>query len=145
MMTRTVLSRLARCREGSTAVEFAFVGPALILMMMGIFQVGMGLQNYNAMRAASADIARYAVVNYQSSNRLTNAQLETYGRGIASRSPYGLHADRVTLAISTPATQRVDGALEKSITMSYRVPTMLGYIGIDEVTLNYARPVFLMN
>jgi Flp pilus assembly protein TadG len=142
---RRRLFRLAADREGSVAIEFALLGPTLILMMMGIFQVGFGMQNYNAMRSASADIARYAVINYQTSNRLTDAQLETYGRGIAARSPYNLKAARITLAISTPTDQRVTGALEKQIAITYRVPTLLGYVGIEDVTLRYNRPVFLMN
>jgi Flp pilus assembly protein TadG len=34
------LGRLWRCRTGGTAVEFAFVAPALLLLLLGIMEVG---------------------------------------------------------------------------------------------------------
>ena len=97
---RQLFSRLRRDREGSVAVEFALAGPVLIGMFMGVLQIGVGMQNYNALRGISGDVARYAVVNYQTANRLSTSQLENYANGVASGAPYGLVRSRYTVSIA---------------------------------------------
>ena len=91
---RALASRLLQNASGAVAVEFALIGPLLIAMMLGVFQVGMGMQNYNALRAISADMARYAVVSYQSGNEIDNDAIRFHGRSIATRSPYSLESAR---------------------------------------------------
>ena len=140
-----LLNQLRRSDDGSVAIEFALAGPVLIAMMMGILQFGIGMQNYNALRGISSDVARYAVVNYQTKNRLTAAQLETYANGIASRAPYGMIVQNFESQVTTAATQRVTGATEFTIELSYRVPTFLGFIGLGEIPLTYSRPIFVVN
>lgn len=142
---RAFLYRLKSDRCGAAALEFALIGPSLILMLLGIFQVGLGMQNYNALRSATADTARYAVVNYQTSNRLTNAQLEAWARNVATRSPYNLSSDRLLVAVTTPGTQRIAGAAERTITMRYVIPSVVSIMGLGDITINYARPVFLLS
>ena len=139
-----LLSRLRRNRDGSVAVEFALVGPILLGMLMGVLQIGIGMQNYNALRGISADTARYAVVNYQTANRLTTSQLENYANGLAGGPPYGLVRSRFAVSVSPAATQRVTGATEYSMTVTYNVPTMLGLFGISEIPLSYSRPIFVV-
>ncbi len=140
-----LLSRLRRNRDGSVAVEFALVGPILLGMLMGVLQIGIGMQNYNALRGISADTARYAVVNYQTANRLTTSQLENYANGLAGGPPYGLVRSRFAVSVSPAATQRVTGATEYSMTVTYNVPTMLGLFGISEIPLSYSRPIFVVS
>jgi Flp pilus assembly protein TadG len=140
-----LLSSLRRDSDGSVAVEFAIVGPVLITMFMGVLQIGVGMQNYNALRGISADVARYAVVNYQTANRLSTSQLQAYASGIASAPPYGLVNNRFQATISTATTQRVAGATEYTVQVTYRVPSVLGIIGIAEIPLTYNRPVFVVN
>ena len=144
MMNR--LTKLLKTdQSGSAAVEFALIGPLFLTMFMGVMQVGVGMQNYNALRSISADTARYAVVNYQHSNLLTAIQLQTYATNLAKAPPYGLEAaPRFTVFVSTPATQRVAGATEFQIRVTYRVRTWLGVIGIGEIPLTYTRPIFVI-
>ena len=141
---RRMISFLRKDQRGSVAVEFALVGPLLIGMLMGVLQIGVGMQNYNALRGISADVARYSVINYQTDNRLTVGQLQDYANGVAATAPYGLTRDRFTATISAAATQRVSGATEYTITLDYDVPTMLSIIGIDEIPLSYSRPIFVI-
>jgi Flp pilus assembly protein TadG len=138
------LSSLRRDSDGSVVVEFAIVGPILITMLMGVLQIGVGMQNYNALRGISADVARYAVVNYQTKNKLTTSQLQAYATGIASAPPYGLVRSRFQATVSTATTQRVTGATEYTVLMTYRVPTVLEIVGIGEIPLSYSRPVFVL-
>jgi Flp pilus assembly protein TadG len=129
--------------NGSVAIEFAILGPFLITMLLGIFQVGIGMKDYNALRSATGDIARFAVTNYQKSMFTNDTDLETQARTIATALPYGLDTSRLTVDIANAGTQRVAGATEKTITLTYTIPSVLGMIGMDDITIDYSRPVFL--
>lgn len=142
---RNCMALLRNDNSGSTAIEFALIGPAFLGMFMGILQIGLGMQNYNALRSVSADVSRYAVVNYQTSNRLTTAQLQTYATSIATAPPYGLTSSRFTAVISTATTQRVAGATEYTIQLTYQIPSLLRVIGIGEIPLTYTRPIFVLS
>jgi Flp pilus assembly protein TadG len=142
---RGLFHKLRRSSQGSVAIEFALIGPAFLAMFMGILQIGIGMQNYNALRGISADVARYAVVNYQTSNHLTTSQLQDYANGVASSPPYGLTRSRFTVAIGAASTQRVSGAIEYTVNLTYRVPTFLGFIGVGEIPLTYSRPIFVVS
>ena len=144
-MIRKVASSLRSNQTASAAVEFALIGPLFLTLFMGVMQVGIGMQNYNALRSISADTARYAVINYQKSNLLTAIQLQTYATNLAKAAPYGLEqSPRFTVFVSTPATQRVAGATEFQIRVTYRVRTWLGLIGLGEIPLTYTRPIFVI-
>lgn len=142
---KQIFIRLLRERQGSAAIEFALIGPIFITMFMGVLQIGIGMQNYNAMRGISADVARYAVVNYQTANRLSTSQLEDYTRSVAASPPYGLTRGRLTATVSTAATQRVAGATEYSVALTYNVPSVLGIMGMQDIPLNYTRPIFVIS
>lgn len=143
-MTRLRPSFL-RDRDGAVVVEFALIAPVLLGMFFGVLQIGLGMQNYNALRGISADVARYAVVNYQTSNKLTASQLQDYARSVATQAPYTLINSRFSPVVSLASTQRVTGATEYTITLTYRVPSLLGMLDIAEIPLSYSRPVFLLN
>ena len=144
-MKKSLLSRIRKNETASAAVEFALIGPLFLTMFMGVMQVGIGMQNYNALRSISADTARYAVVNYQKSNLLTAIQLQDYATNIAQAPPYGLEVSpRFTVFVSSPVTQRVAGATEFQIRVTYRVRTWLSIIGLGEIPLTYTRPIFVI-
>lgn len=138
------ISLLRSNQTAAATVEFALIGPAFIAMFMGVLQVGIGMQNYNAMRSISADTARYAVVNYQKGNQLTAIQLQTYASNIAKAAPYGLESTRFVSFVSTPVTQRVSGATEYQIRLTYSVRTLLEVIGIGAIPISYTRPIFVI-
>lgn len=142
-------SGLRQDQSGSVIVEFAIIGPAMLAMLFGVLQFGIGMQNYNALRGISADLARYAVVDAQDaaaqsdmSMRDTNTELEDYAKEIASVPPYGLQASRLTVTVTSVPT-RVEGASERTIDLRYNVPSMLGMIGINSIPITYSRPVFI--
>jgi Flp pilus assembly protein TadG len=144
---KSLRTHFAQDRSGSVAVEFALLAPTLITMLLGIFQIGIGMHNYNALRSASADIARYAVVCYQTLNQTCNedSEFESWARTRATASPYNLIGSRLTVNVDAVATPRVAGALEKTITLQYSVPSVLSMIGFNDIVLNYTRPVFLVS
>ena len=143
-MMKKFVAALVQDQTASAAVEFALIGPLFLTMFMGVMQIGIGMQNYNALRSISADTARYAVVNYQRGNQLTAIQLQTYASNVAKAPPYGLHSTRFVSFVSTPIAQRISGATEFQIRLTYRVPTWLGLIGVGEIPLTFTRPIFVL-
>jgi len=138
------IKRLRSDSKGAAAIEFALIGPAFIVIMLGVLQVGLGLQSYNAMRSLSADVARYSMVQYQTGNEVSNSQIRSWTRNHAQGAPYLLDPDRLGVTISDASTQRVVGAKELSISVSYRITSVLEFIDIDGPTLDFERPVFLL-
>lgn len=144
MSARGIITRLAGDIRGAAAIEFALLGPALLVMLFGVLQVGLGLQSYNAMRNLSADVARYAMVQYQTGNELSNSQLRTFARNHAQGAPYMMDPDRLEVLIDDAETQRVAGARELNIEVSYTITSMLEFAGIPDITLDFNRPIFLL-
>jgi len=138
------LARLRKDREGSVAVEFAIIGPTMLAMMLGVFQIGIGMQNYNAMRSIAAETARHAIVNYQTGNKLSNSQLADHAKTVGISPPYSLNYDRLAAAVTDASVQRVPGAKELTVTLTYRVPTILGIIGFGDIPLSFSRPIFVI-
>jgi Flp pilus assembly protein TadG len=144
-MMRPILSRLRSDCQGSMAVEFALLAPVFLAMIFGVLYVGMALQNYNAVRNLSADVARYAVIAHQSGNTLSNSQLRTYAVTHAQGAPYLLRGSGVDATVSTPTTQRVAGVIERQITITYEFENVVDFVGINAPFISYTRPIFLLD
>ena len=138
------LRRLRGNTVGATAIEFALLGPAFIVVMLGVMQVGMGLQSYNAMRNLSADVARYSMAQYQSGNQISNSQIRSWARNHAQGAPYTMEPDRLGVTIRDASTPRVAGTKELEIKVTYRITRVLDFLDIAGPTLDFERPVFLL-
>ena len=141
----SLLRCLARETAGSTLVEFALIGPTVMLLMIGVLQVGMALQSYNAIRNVAAETARFAVVEYQRGLEPTTGALEAKAEAIASATPYMLKADAFAATVADAATQRVDGARELTITVTYTIPTVLPFDDWSSPSINFSRPIFVLS
>ncbi len=139
------LRHLCGDRRGSTLLEFGLLAPAMFAMMLGVFQIGMGMQAYNAMRSVASDTARFAATAYQRENELAVATIRSNGIAIATAAPYSLKREDLSLSIIEATDQRVDGAIEFTITIDYEVPSILGFIGIEAIPLSYTRPIFVID
>jgi len=142
-MLRRLLRALRRQERGSVVVEFALVAPILLVLVFGVLQVGFALQNYNALRNLSADVARYAVIAHQSGNTLSTTQIRTYAINHAQGAPYLLQADQVNAVVTRPDVQRVSGATELQITVTYQIESLLDFAGIETPFITYTRPIFV--
>ena len=143
MSALALLRRLRRDGKGAVAIEFALVGPAFIAMLLAVLQVGMALQNYNALRNVSADVARYAMVQYSTGNNLSNSQLQSVTTSTARSAPYLLNATRLDASVTTAETQRVAGATELKLNVTYQIPTLFDSMGVRGPYITYSRPIFL--
>lgn len=140
---RQFIARLRSDHRGAAAIEFALIGPAMITMLFGVLQVGIALQNYNALRSASADVARYAVVQYQKKQDPDAQALANYAKSTTTLAPYGLKAERLVIVINDKAST-MTGVTEREMVMSYAIPSFMGVIGMRDINITYTRPIFLI-
>ncbi len=61
-------------RKGATALEFAFVAPAMFALILGIFEVGRALMVMHLLSDVARDSARYAAVTEGTNKSTTNIQ-----------------------------------------------------------------------
>jgi Flp pilus assembly protein TadG len=135
---------LRRDAAGAVTIEFALLSTVFIGLLLGVLQVGIGMQSYNAVRNVSADVARYTMVQYETGNKLSNSQIQFYAISAAKSAPYLLQSDGVNAKVDQPATQRVTGAKELTLTMEYQIPSILQVIGVAMPKLSYEQPIFLI-
>lgn len=141
--------RLACDQIGSTAIEFAIIGPAFIALLLAVLQFGLALQAYNAVRNVSADVARHVAVQFQVSagaaNGLNDVTIKRVAVSRAISAPYLLKEDNFRVDVQDAAVQRVAGATEKTISIEYDVPTVMPLFVFSGPTVSYDRPIFYTN
>jgi len=142
-VTGRFLHRVRRDKAGVATLEFALLGPALIIMLMGVLQIGIGLQNYNALRNVSADVSRHAMIQYATGNKLSNEQLKDYTTSVAQSAPYLLNS-LMTVTVTDAATPQIAGIKEKTLRIEYRIPSILSSMGLNGPIISYTRPMFLV-
>ena len=142
---RALLLRLARANGGSAVVELGLLAPLICALLLGVLHVGIAMHDYNALRGIAADVARYTVVQYQTDNELSNGQLQDFARSVAISAPYGLHSDDLQVTIANAGTQRVAGAKELTLTVTYTIDSLLGVIGLEDFNISIERPIFVLD
>ena len=130
--------------SGTTIIEFAVLAPAIIGLMLGVLQVGLSMQAQNALRGIASDTARYAVVEYMKKNEVTNTAIKNQAETIGEGAPYLLQ-DSFTATVVDAGTQRVDGAFEKTLTLTYTPPNVLPLFEFASQELRFERPIFLID
>jgi len=140
-MTRP-LRQLLRDRAGNAALEFGILGPAMLALLLGVFQVGIGMQAHNAVRSVAMDTARYATIQYQQNKTLDNEQIKDWTRATATGASYLLDSDRLTVNCITDVSP-IAGTSMRTLTITYDVPTLLGVIGVPDYQITYTREVFV--
>ena len=137
-------SRLASDRRGSVLMEFALLAPVLLTLIVGVVQVGIHVQNANAVRSLASDGARAAVVEYQRGNILTDEQIaaDIHSRGVGPRYNLNLLPEDVVVTERTPS--RIAGVTEMTISITYEMPNFLAFVDMSVLDIKYQRPVFLL-
>ena len=137
------LTTLAGNRDGSVAIEFGIIAPAFLMMLLGVFQVGVWMQAYNAMRNAVAATARSVAVEDQTDNKLTDSQIANTGLAVATTNPYMLDPNLIEVDVDAASTQPFPGARELTLTFTYQMPSFLGFAGISGPSVSYSRSLFV--
>lgn len=147
MMALVKFARLRALRKeqgGAAAIEFALLAPVFFLLFLGVLQVAVYLQNYNAVQSLASDGARYVLVEYQKNNKLTDTQIQQVVRGEAVNAPYMLDTDRLTVTIDRSGTSRITGATEIDIELEYQLSDWLPGVDLPLTKVKYSRPVFVV-
>lgn len=118
--------RLRPCRKGTAAIEFAFVAPIFIIMIMGIFEIGRAMWIKATMQYALEETARYAIVNASAST----SSLEAYAESKIS----GVFVDGAAVTVSA-STSISGGVTYMLITASYTFTVLVPIVKIPSVTL----------
>ena len=108
-MFMTRVRKLQQDAKGSTAVEFAFIAPLLLMMLAGMAQFGMGYFVRNHMQDVARETSRQFAIG-----ALNEAQAESYAQSsllnlginypVAVVPPVGGSED-VTTSISAPMAE----------------------------------------
>lgn len=136
------LRRLSGDSTGSVLVEFGILAPAIITLMLGVVQVGMWMQTYNALRSVAAESGRYVAVEYQKANRISNVQMALWARDRAI-SNYMMEAGQVNTSVVDSGTQSIAGVTEKTLTINYTMGSIMQIVGIDGIPVSFSRPIFV--
>lgn len=139
-----VLRRLAASERGASAVEFALLAPVFFGLMLGVVEVGLYMQNHNAVRSLASEASRFAAIEYQKNNLITEDVLEANIQAIGVASPYNLNASRMVVTVTEVSPARVNGAREFDLDISYALADIIGGTTIDNFTVNYSRPLFVL-
>lgn len=145
MTVQHLLRRLGSNQQGSTIIEFALLAPVMFTLMIGVFQVAVFVQNYNAVRSVVSDTARFVTVEYQKDNDLNTDEIHAVLVSQAVGAPYLLDSDRLEIEITTAETSRVTGATEFDVDVSYTLEDWLPFVDLEEAVLTYNRPIFVVD
>ena len=139
-----VLQRLRRDRRGSTIIEFAILAPAIVTLFLGILQVGMWMQSYNALRSVAADTGRRVAVGFQrvDSTIDDNIEMAEWARNRAINGYLFQSAD-ISTDVTDAANQQITGVTQKTLTLTYNYKSIMSIIGIDDQTVSFSRPIFV--
>ncbi len=127
----TVLQRLVRCDKGAAAVEFAFIGLALILGTVGTIEVGRALFLSNELAHAADRAARAVMLDFDIAESVLRDTVR----------------DQDLLTGLVPADLQVASALPASnatfrnVELTYQFTPMVSNLTIGSVTLTAARLV----
>lgn len=115
------LCRLAAAREGATAVEFAIILPAMLMLLLGIMETGRGLWTQNALNYAVEQAARCAAIDKINCGSAT--QIQAYAATVAGTN-FG--SATFTYAVAQCGSQ---------VSASYPVQLQIPYLPAPALTL----------
>ena len=79
--------RIPARRRGQALVEFALVFPLLMLILMGVVDLGRGIYAFNAVANAAREGGRTAIVNQNASDIRNRAAAQATALGIPTTAP----------------------------------------------------------
>ena len=136
--------RVWRSSRAASAVEFALLAPVFFGLLFGVMQIGIYMQNYNAVRSLASDAARFATVEYQKNNKVSATTIRDNITSMGVSAPYFLHASQLTVTVTEVTPSSVSGSRQFNLNLTYALPSLLGGIKIDALTLTHSRPMFVL-
>lgn len=142
MKPTNAIRHVYTCSRGVAAIEFALIAPALLTLFIGIMQLGIQLQSYNAVRSLTSDISRYTMVQYQKDHNVASEDIESVTYATAMGAPYNLSAEQLDVEISE-GVGPFENTKEILIDLEYTPISLLSSFGVDGITISYSKAVFV--
>ena len=133
--------RLVCDSSGVAAVDFALVGPAFLMLLLGIFEFGRVMHANNTLAHAVHEAGRYAMVHGADSEEPASA---SDIKALIKNRAIGLDPDKIVVPDPTFAPDNEPGSTV-TITASYPFDFMLPFTATDAVTLNAATSMVIMH
>lgn len=123
---------LARADDGASAAEFALAAPFLIMLLTGIFQVGMLFLANAGLQQAIEAAARYATLYPRPTTEQISARVLEGGYGLR---PSGIKGPSITYGAT-------DGTPYADISMSYAMQLDFIFFKSPPIELAHTRRVY---
>jgi Flp pilus assembly protein TadG len=136
---KSVIHLLRRDQRGAAAVEFALAVPVLILMIWGIFQIGLLLEANAGMQQALGEGARYATLCLDPDPDM--------GCSVPADADIKAKMDASIFKPSVgtfTAADPVDGAGFKTLSVTYTMPLDFLFFTGPTVTINKSKKVYVV-
>ena len=106
-------------QSGQSLLEFAIILPLLLLLVMGVFDLGRGIYYFSAIHNAAREGARYGAVNHCDVAGIQNQakKMADLGDGLVVKEPQQVYV---------PGTDKVDFVL---VTVEYNFETVTPLVG----------------
>lgn len=131
-------------QSGSVITEFAICAPVVMMLLLGVFQVGIAVQAKNSIQSVIGEVGRNVAVGY------LNSETELFGEGqvellltnTATNSAYKLKSDNIVVdAVIVDS----DYANVKKLKMqiNYTVPMFMPLGSMDGINLEANRTMYI--
>ena len=143
------LRQLGTERSGSVIVEFGILAPAIITLLLGVVQIGMWMQTYNALRSVAAETGRSVAVCYQRRDFTNNCRNMNQNIGMATWarehaiSSFLFDGSQLSTTVVDSGDQLITGVTEKTLTLNYTMDSFMGIVGIPDIPVSFSRPIFV--
>jgi len=128
-----MMRKLLRSTGGSSTVDFAFALPVLVVMMIGIMQMGLTLHASGAMRHAVGEGIRLAKVDPTASQSDIEAEVKD--------EMTALDLDKIVTLEVTRGTS--NGVAFGRIRLQYRVDPVIQLLPVPAITLTEEKQAYI--
>jgi Flp pilus assembly protein TadG len=113
------LTRLSGEANGSAAIEFAIVGPALLLFLLGVVEFGRLYWTQSELHYAAEAAARYATLYTVNNPTATAAQVQTAAQNQAPTYVYGISVQPGDFAVTAYNATTNTPSCGNQVTVTY--------------------------
>lgn len=136
---------MMRNERGAAAIEFAIAVPVLVMMIWGMFQIGLLFQANAGMQHALGEAARYATLYPTPTDAQIKARVASKKFGTQNGTLSELSITNVTVASSTSGGGgSTTAAKYKNMSLTYSMPMNFLFMSGPTVTLVRNKRVYVV-
>jgi len=141
-MKRPTKSR--RGERGQALVEFAFVGIAFFILVLGMIDVGRAVWNYNTLAQATREGTRYAIVHGSKATDPSGPGDEQAVKDRVAQFGSGLNSAQLTVTPTWIDGGNAPGSRVK-VTTQYSFQPFFGFLGSVSIPLKSSSTMTITN